>query len=112
MDIRLTDAGKRFKRTWIFRKLSTEFTTTTPTAILGANGSGKSTLLKLLSGHLTQTEGTVQYLDGAKEIPQADIYKKVAIAAPYLQLFEQFQLIKEVIQHIKLVFLHKLRKTK
>jgi len=43
MQIILTNAGKRFNREWIFRKLHYTFSPEKKYAIIGANGSGKST---------------------------------------------------------------------
>jgi len=100
MKIVLNNVGRRFNKEWIFRNLSTEFSTGNSYAILGPNGSGKSTLLSVITGSLTPSEGTLSFSDD-KEIAIEDIYKYISLAAPYLELVETFTL-KEIINfHFK-----------
>ncbi len=99
--IQLNAIGKRFRYEWIFRNISTTFDGGQRYAILGPNGVGKSTLMKILSGHLTPSEGkmTVQLND---KILDADvIYKHVNYAAPYIELIEEFTLTEAIDFHIK-----------
>jgi len=100
MKIALNNVGRRFNKEWIFRNLSTEFTSGNSYAILGPNGSGKSTLLSVLTGSLTPSEGDISFSD-QQDIPVEDIYKHLSLAAPYLELVETFTL-KEIINfHFK-----------
>ncbi|MFD2285153.1 ATP-binding cassette domain-containing protein [Pedobacter petrophilus] len=100
MKISLTKIGRRFNKEWIFRNLSTEFSSGNRYAILGPNGSGKSTLLSVLTGSLTPSEGQISF-SGDKDIPVEDIYQRISLAAPYLELVETFTL-KEIIDfHFK-----------
>ena len=100
MKIVLNNVGRRFNKEWIFRNLSTEFSTGNSYAILGPNGSGKSTLLSVLTGSLTLSEGTLLFSDD-REIAVEDIYTHISLAAPYLELVETFTL-KEIINfHFK-----------
>lgn len=100
MKIVLNNVGRRFNKEWIFRNLSTEFSTGNSYAILGPNGSGKSTLLSVLTGSLTPSEGALSFSDD-REIAIEDIYKHISLAAPYLELVETFTL-KEIINfHFK-----------
>ena len=100
MNITLQNVGRRFNKEWIFRNLSTEFSSGNSYAILGPNGSGKSTLLSVLTGSLSPSEGEISFSD-TKEIPVEDIYKYISLAAPYLELVETFTL-KEIIDfHFK-----------
>ncbi|MBE5317898.1 ABC transporter ATP-binding protein [Pedobacter sp. MR2016-19] len=100
MNITLQNVGRRFNKEWIFRNLSTEFSSGNSYAILGPNGSGKSTLLSVLTGSLSPSEGEVSFSD-AKDIPVENIYKYISLAAPYLELVETFTL-KEIIDfHFK-----------
>ena len=62
MNIQLTNAGKRFNRDWIFRRLNYTFQQGIAYAITGPNGSGKSTLLQTIAGAIAPSEGTVEYL--------------------------------------------------
>lgn len=100
MNITLQNVGRRFNKEWIFRNLSTEFSSGNSYAVLGPNGSGKSTLLSVLTGSLSPSEGEVSFSD-TKEIPVENIYKYISLAAPYLELVETFTL-KEIIDfHFK-----------
>lgn len=84
MKISLTNAGKRFNRDWIFRKLSFEFTEGKAYAITGPNGSGKSTLLQVIGGSMIASEGEVKYA-----VPEAQFFRYMSITAPYLELIEE-----------------------
>lgn len=89
MKISLQNVGKRYNREWIFRHFSFDFATTGFYAITGANGSGKSTLLQVVAGATMHSEGKLifQQNDGTHlEEP----YSKISIAAPYLELIEEF----------------------
>jgi len=100
MKIALNNIGRRFNKEWIFRNLSTEFSSGNRYAILGPNGSGKSTLLSVLTGSLTPSEGQISF-SADRDIPVEDIYQKISLAAPYLELVETFTL-KEIIDfHFK-----------
>ena len=89
MKIKLTNAGKRYSREWIFRNLNYEFLPTLKYAVTGANGSGKSTLLQVLSGALVLNEGSVECLVNGKNIEADIINAHISIAAPYLELIEE-----------------------
>ncbi|HET7819066.1 MAG TPA: ATP-binding cassette domain-containing protein, partial [Bacteroidia bacterium] len=81
MNIALKNIGKRFNKEWIFRNISYDFTIGNAHAVLGTNGSGKSTLLQIISGSASPTEGIINYT-----IPEELLFKKMAYAAPYLEL--------------------------
>lgn len=100
MNISLNSVGRRFNKEWIFRNLSTEFTSGNSYAILGPNGSGKSTLLSVLTGSLSPSEGEISFSD-TKEIPVENIYKYISLAAPYLELVETFTLKESIDFHFK-----------
>lgn len=98
MKISLINAGKRFNRDWIFRKVNYEFISGKSYAITGPNGSGKSTLLQMIGGAITQSEGEIKYQvsnpskNGLEETEE--IFKYVSIAAPYLELVDEMTLIE------------------
>jgi len=94
--------GKRFNREWIFRNLSFEFSPGNTYAITGPNGSGKSTLLQVLWGQMPQSTGTIDYTDAGKSIPPEEIYSRLSIATPYLDLIEEFTLEEQIRFHFKL----------
>lgn len=112
MRLILDNLGKRFNRQWIFRKLNFTFDFGKAYAITGANGSGKSTLMQVIAGAVQNSEGVVKMLaDGGwqlavdgkpsvnKNILSAEIepeyhFQHISIAAPYLELIEEFSLVE------------------
>ena len=92
MTISLSDTGKRFNRDWIFRHFTYTFESGSSYAITGPNGSGKSTLLQVISGALHFNEGNIQYSTPDKPLSIEEIYKHVAICAPYLEVVEEMTL--------------------
>ena len=91
MKIKLSNAGKRFNREWIFRRAELEFTSGNGYAITGPNGSGKSTLLQSLGGMLQLSEGTIEYA-GQKSIVPEEAYRLTSFCAPYLDVIEELTL--------------------
>lgn len=94
MKIQLTNLGKRYNTEWIFRNLNYEFTPDNAYAILGANGSGKSTLLQVLAGNFQSSEGAINYSFNNAKITQENIFRHIAIAAPYLELPEELTFLE------------------
>ena len=99
MKIVLSDLGKRYNTEWIFRHLSFTFESDHNYVILGSNGSGKSTLLQVLSGLAFPSQGTINYFIGERAIPQEKVFREVAIATPYLELYEEFTLLETLAFH-------------
>lgn len=91
-EIRLNQIGRRFNRDWIFRQKTYQFVSGERYAILGPNGSGKSTLLKVISGSLTPSEGDISYFRDGVEVPVEQFYRHLTVAAPYMELVEEFSL--------------------
>jgi len=89
MQISLNNIGKRYNREWIFRQFSYTFTSGKKYAITGPNGSGKSTLLQVIAGAISHNEGTIQYSNNHIQYAPEEIFKQLAIAAPYLELIEE-----------------------
>lgn len=87
--ISLTNAGKRFNRDWIFRGLHYTFTSGNAYAVTGPNGSGKSTLLQCIAAAVQSNEGAIEYRLNNTVISHDDVYKYVAIVAPYLEVIEE-----------------------
>lgn len=94
--ISLSDCGKSFNRTWIFRNLTAEFKSGEKWAFLGANGSGKSTLSLLLAGQVIPSEGKVTHFINGVEIAQENVFSYVSLASPAMELPEEFS-IEEVL---------------
>lgn len=101
MQITLENIGKKFRREWIFRNVNLQLQSGNSYTFIGPNGSGKSTLLQVLSGILPQTEGNISYQADNQTISVDDIYKEIVIAAPYLELVEEFSLIEMLDFHFK-----------
>ena len=94
MQIILEQIGRRFNREWIFKNINYSFNSGESYAILGINGSGKSTLLQVISSSLTPSTGTLKYIVEGKEIDVENVYQHLSIAAPYLELIEEFTLLE------------------
>ena len=99
MTIRLEQAGKRYRMEWVFRKLDYSFEQGGRYAILGPNGSGKSTLLKVLSGFLTPSRGKVLHLLDGHPVNRDEVYRAISLAAPYVDLIEEFTLLEAIRFH-------------
>ncbi len=102
MTIQLSDAGKRFRFDWIFRKLHYRFETGERYALLGPNGSGKSTLMKVLSGHLSLSKGKIVFEENGTALDPDVVYRRVSYAAPYIELIEEFTLEEAIQFHARL----------
>ena len=101
MNITLQNIGRRFNREWIFRGVEYTFNAGESYAILGSNGSGKSTLLQVLNGSLTPSAGILSYEKDGKEIAVEDVFQYLSLAAPYLELIEEFTLYEMIDLHFK-----------
>lgn len=101
MNITLQNLGRRFNQEWIFKGIDYTFSSTKSYAILGPNGSGKSTLIKVLTGQLTPSEGKIHFDHESSSIEVDDIYEHISIAAPYIELIEEFTLYELLDFHFK-----------
>ncbi|MGF7081155.1 ABC transporter ATP-binding protein [Mucilaginibacter sp. UYCu711] len=101
MQITLQNIGRRFNRDWIFRGVDHTFISGESYAILGANGSGKSTLLAVLNGSLSPSAGTINYFFEDKEVEVEQVFQYLSLAAPYLELIEEFSLEEMIDFHFK-----------
>ena len=101
MQISTNNLGKKFSNEWIFKNLNETFQSGESYTFVGANGSGKSTLLQVLSGYMPHSEGVVNYEVNNKIIEIDNFYEHLIIAAPYLELIEDFTLSELLAFHIK-----------
>jgi ABC-type multidrug transport system ATPase subunit len=101
MKITLQNIGRRFNREWIFRGVDYTFSNNGAYAILGPNGSGKSTLLQVLNGSLSPSTGQLNYFLQDKPVEIEKIYQHLSLAAPYLELIEEFTLSEVIDFHFK-----------
>lgn len=101
MQIILENLSRRFNRDWIFRNINYTFISPQTYAILGINGSGKSTLLQILNGSLSPSAGNICFFYQHKNLEIEQVYQYVSLAAPYLELIEEFSLIEVIDFHFQ-----------
>jgi len=99
--ITLENIGRRFNRDWIFRGVDYTFNSGKIYAILGPNGSGKSTLLHVLNGSLGPSTGKICFFYDEKPVDAEAVYAHLSLAAPYLELIEDFTLSEMIAFHFK-----------
>jgi ABC-type multidrug transport system ATPase subunit len=102
MTVAVSNLGKRFNREWIFRGLTMEFTAGNIYAITGPNGSGKSTLMQVLWGQVPPSEGKLEFTTEAGTIPIEEAFNQLTLAAPYMDLLEEFTLREHLNFHFQL----------
>jgi len=81
--------GKQFGSRKVFSGITFELRTGESLAVIGRNGSGKSTLLMLLLGLHHATRGEVHYALDGKPLDERRLRSRVALVAPYLNLYDQ-----------------------
>lgn len=102
MSITLQNLGRRYNREWIFRHIDYTFSFGKKYAVLGPNGSGKSTLLKVICGSLAPSEGKITYENiRAQSVLSENVYQQLTMAAPYMELIEEFTLRELITFHFK-----------
>jgi ABC-type multidrug transport system ATPase subunit len=99
LSIQTEQLSKRFHRDWIFRGFTYQFASGQAYAITGPNGSGKSTLLQILAGYLPPTDGKLYLQHNGTTIGPENFYKYIALAAPYLELIEEYTLLELIRFH-------------
>jgi ABC-type multidrug transport system ATPase subunit len=101
LKIQTKNASKRFQYEWIFKNLTLNLTPGDSLAITGSNGSGKSTLIKCLTGAIPLSDGEIIYQLEDSALESSVWYQHLAIAAPYLELPEEFTLLECIDFHFK-----------
>jgi ABC-type multidrug transport system ATPase subunit len=100
MQIQVSAASKRFNKEWIFSNLNFSFTTGQHYALIGNNGAGKSTLLQIIAGYIGLTKGEIHWTNTAGDaIDSANVFQHISIAAPYLELVEEFTALEQIAFH-------------
>ena len=97
----LNNIGRRFNRDWIFRGVTYTFNLGESYAILGPNGSGKSTILQILNASLSPSEGAINYEYEGKPVEIDKVFEHLSLAAPYMELIEEFTLAEMIDLHFK-----------
>lgn len=101
MKISAEGIGKKFISEWILRGVDLELNAGESYTLVGPNGSGKSTLIQLLMGSVPPSEGNIFYQKNGKALEIDDWYREMVLAAPYLELIEEFTLRELVEFHQK-----------
>lgn len=101
MKIELADVAKRYRHEWVLRNINLQLSAPGSYAVVGPNGAGKSTFLKIISGYLTPSKGKIRFFNGENTVSPTDIYRQLAIAAPYIDLIEEYTLEEALNFHQK-----------
>lgn len=101
ISIELNQIGRRFNRDWIFKGINHSFISGESYAILGPNGSGKSTLLQILNGSLAPSTGSITFSLNNTAVSIDTVFNYLSLAAPYLELIEEFSLEEMIDFHFK-----------
>jgi ABC-type multidrug transport system ATPase subunit len=96
MKIIMTNACKRFNYEWVFKNLNFTFESGNTYALTGKNGSGKTTLLRILSGYSALSDGQIQFLLQEKKIPEAILYKHIAVCSPASAIIDEMTLFEQL----------------
>ncbi len=100
ISIQLNNISKKYINEWIFKNVTVSIKPFEKLVILGSNGSGKSTLLQTVASFLIPTKGELVWQNGEEKIADEEIYKKLSMASPYMELIEDFTLT-EILEHQK-----------
>jgi len=101
MEIITENLGKKFRNEWIFKSVNLHFQVGASYTFTGSNGSGKSTFLQILSGFIPASEGKILASKNQQTLELEHLYSEISMAAPYLELIEEFTL-EELLQfHIQ-----------
>ncbi len=96
LQIQLKSCGKNYQKHWLFRDLTSELNIVEggSLAILGKNGSGKSTFTLLLTGQVSPTEGTVEWIRDGVKLNSTKWHNLYSLSSPSLELPEELTLIE------------------
>ena len=103
MKISLQDIGKKFNRQWVFKGVNYNFESNGSYALVGNNGSGKSTLLQIIFNYQTYSKGLIQYELAGKILTEENLVGKISLAAPYLDLLDDFNLLEMLQFHFGII---------
>lgn len=103
MELIIQNISKRFNKVWIFKNVSLSIPEGEIVAITGKNGSGKSTLVSIITGFMLPSLGKIVLRNNGAVIEEENIYKQFNVAAPYMELVEEFTLAELIDFHFKFV---------
>jgi ABC-2 type transport system ATP-binding protein len=101
MLIQLENLTKRFNQERVFENINYTFELGNHYAITGSNGSGKSTLIQIIAGCSLPSAGIVKYSKAAQGILVEEIFAEVSLAAPYMDIIQEFTLLELLEFHFK-----------
>ncbi len=101
MQLILEGLTKKYPKNKLFENLNHTFETNNTYAITGENGSGKSTFIKIIAGVIAPSKGKVNFIENGKLVEKENIYQLLGIAAPYLNLIEEYTLKEHLDFHSK-----------
>lgn len=94
----LNDISKIFSsKRAVFKNVNYTFKSGNVYSITGQNGSGKSTLLKIIAGVMSKSKGKIEWNIDEKKIENEDSNIYFGFVAPYLNLYEEFN-INEIVK--------------
>lgn len=106
ISVKLDQAGKRYNRDWIFKRLDLELQPGDLVSVAGANGSGKSTLLQCIMGYQSLSTGSLHYHFDGKPLAEDARFAYMSLVSPYLELPEGYTLQELIDFHFGLKALH------
>ena len=86
------NVSKKFVSEWVLKDQSFMINPADKIAVLGPNGSGKSTLLQIIAGYVSPTKGKISFYADGIPVEEENVFQYVSLAAPYLELIEEYTL--------------------
>ena len=93
------NTGKKFISEWVLKDFSFTINHSEKIAVLGPNSSGKSTLLQMLAGYVQPSAGKISFYTDDVLVEEENIFRYISLAAPYLELIEEYSLEEMVNFH-------------
>jgi heme exporter protein A len=94
--LKLSDVGKYYSTTLLFKDISFELRPGEILAIAGWNGSGKSTLLRIIAGLVRPSTGKVDMFFKDQPIPRESRRRFLGMVAPALALYEELTALENM----------------
>ena len=87
--LRVSDIGKHYGETLLFRNISFELHKGDVLAITGWNGAGKSTLLRILAGLVRPSSGAVEMFFNGNPVEKESRRRFIGMVAPAFSLYDE-----------------------
>jgi heme exporter protein A len=94
--LKLSDVGKYYSTTLLFKDISFELRPGEILAIAGWNGSGKSTLLRIIAGLVRPSTGKVDMFFKNQPIPRESRRRFLGMVSPALALYEELTALENM----------------